>query len=62
MHFNRAHDKYVTKEDKILKMESLAMLQSEKHIRKGVVGQLGLVHVGLYAVRSTYLEIWTTSF
>jgi hypothetical protein len=61
-HVNQAYDKYVAKEDKVSKTESLAMLRSAKHISKGVVDQWGLVHVGLYAVRATKPETWTTSF
>ena len=61
-HINQAYDKYVAKEDKVSKVESLAMLQSVKHIDKGFVYQWRIVHVGLYAVRSMKPETWTRSF
>ena len=59
---NQAYDKYVAKEDKVSKVESLAMVQSTKHIRKGVVDKWGLVHVGIYKVRAMNPETWTRSF
>ena len=59
---NQVYAKYVAKEDKVSKVESLAMLQYVKHIDKGFVYQWRIVHVGLYAVRSMKQETWTRSF
>ena len=51
LHVNKAYEKYVAKEEKISKAESLSMLRSSKQISKGVVYQWGFFCVGLYVVR-----------
>ena len=45
-----------------VKTESLGMIRNIKYVNRGVVDQWGLVHVELYAIRSTKQETWTVSF
>ena len=50
-HGNQLHDKFVEKSNKAAKVESLALMRNEMFVRNCGVGQWGLVHVELYAVR-----------
>ena len=59
MHFNQVYEKYVTKEEKVSKVDCLTMLQYANHTRKGVVDKWGIFHVGIYAMRATSPENWT---
>ena len=59
---NKVYDSFVEKNDKIARMDSLGMLRNVRYLNKGVVDQWGLVHVGLYCVRSTKREMWEKSF
>ena len=62
-HANQAYDRMVAKTDKMAKTESLGMMRSGiKFVNKGVVDQWGLVHVGMFAIRSTKRDTWTISF
>ena len=62
-HANQAYDRMVAKTDKMAKTESLGMMRSGiKSVNKGVVEQWGLVHVGLFEIRSTKQDTWTVSF
>ena len=62
-HSNQVYDRIVSKTDKMAKTESLGMMRSGiKFVNKGVVDQWGLVHVGLFAIRSTKRDTWKVSF
>lgn len=67
-HVNQAYDKYVAKADKSGKREGLALMRGmqftgfETEGGAKIMDQWGLVHVGLYAIRSVEPETWTASF
>ena len=60
-HVNQAYNKFVAKQDKQVSYESLAMLRKSTYARS-YVDQWDLIHVGLYAVRSTSKQCWQNSF
>ena len=49
---NQSYDRFVAKRYKAEKTESLGMMRNIKYVNRGVIDQWGLVHVGLYAIRS----------
>ena len=55
-HVNQAYDKFVAKTDKMAKDASLGMLRNAKYVSRGFIDQCKLVHIALYAVRSTKRE------
>jgi hypothetical protein len=59
-HVNQAYDKFVAPADKSAKDESLAMLRGCTLVNKGVVDQWGLVHVGLFAIKSLPFSSFTS--
>ena len=61
-HVNQVYDRYVAKEEKVSKAESILILRSSNHISKVVVDKWGLFNVSIYLVRDTKLETWTRSF
>ena len=61
-HCNQAYDKYVAAQDKSAKTQAVGMIQACRGYSKGITDQWGLVHVGLFCVRSVQGKIWTRSF
>ena len=61
-HVNQAYDKFVAKNDKLAKDVSFGMLRNVKYVSPGVIDQCKIVHVALYAVRSTNRDTWQKSF
>jgi hypothetical protein len=59
-HVNQAYVKFGAKNNKSLQKEGLSIVQD--HRWKQQVHQTDLIHVGLFILRGTKPETWTTSF
>jgi hypothetical protein len=55
-HANQAYDKYVATKDKGFKKEIITLLHNQIFYNKGVVDQLGMVHVCVFVICDLKLE------
>ena len=53
---NRAYDKYVAKENKIIQHNKLSFLRESRQWNSNITDQWGLLHCGIAAVRNTTMH------